>query len=483
MNLKVVSKFNLQFQGELQNRFGFDLKTFINSIALLTPEESHRINPYLFSQRFNIAPDIAVELFIQGAHLRLFEIIWNQLCPGCGGAEYSVPRIQDLKPSGTHCTICDLDIESNLDEQIEVYFQLSSEMIPKPWDVNQNPETFRSFFFSPNFVRSPELTTYSKERLVKISILAPGESVTLPFKPQTNAKLYRALSVKNHSQALLKVKPGGKTKIQLNLGVDGFAPQEAEISDQEVDLKITNQTSEKFPLTLIKTDFDILHSIIKQYPNQQKQFFTGRDLINCQTFRELFKFPELPKDFFMPTKSISVLFTDLQGSTELYSQLGDIHAYQKVRNHLDELISKARKHSGAVVKTMGDSVMATFSKPELALKAAFDILGGFSHSEINLQPKPLVRLGIHEGPALVVNSESQLDFFGQTINLTARIMEHVKAGEIGVSETFFSKPEIQLLLKSQALQNTSQICRFKGIESPCQIHVIHALSSAFKQVS
>lgn len=62
-------------------------------------------------------------------------------------------------------------------------------------------------------------------------------------------------------------------------------------------------------------------------------------------------------------RDLTLLFTDLKGSTELYDRIGDLNAYSQVQRHFERLLDVTVRHNGAVVKTIGDAVMAAFATP------------------------------------------------------------------------------------------------------------------------
>ena len=70
---------------------------------------------------------------------------------------------------------------------------------------------------------------------------------------------------------------------------------------------------------------------------------------------------------------IAIMFSDLKGSTELYDALGDVTAYNLVRDHFAFLLDRVQRNHGFVVKTVGDAVMAAFSRPDYAVRAALAI--------------------------------------------------------------------------------------------------------------
>src|SRR3546814_14358235 len=71
--------------------------------------------------------------------------------------------------------------------------------------------------------------------------------------------------------------------------------------------------------------------------------------------------------------SLAFLFTDLRGSTELYERVGDLAAFDLVRTHFGVLNEIVASEAGAVVKTIGDAVMATFPTPDRAIAAALSM--------------------------------------------------------------------------------------------------------------
>ena len=97
---------------------------------------------------------------------------------------------------------------------------------------------------------------------------------------------------------------------------------------------------------------------------------TAPEVISLQAFRDLFAEATLRPGDDAGVSQVALLFTDLQGSTALYERVGDAAAYNIVREHFALLAAIVRDHDGAVVKTIGDAVMASFSDPAQAVRAA-----------------------------------------------------------------------------------------------------------------
>ena len=102
---------------------------------------------------------------------------------------------------------------------------------------------------------------------------------------------------------------------------------------------------------------------------KRKPILTAKRILSNQTFRDLYKADNLTIDQRLKITSLTFLFTDLKGSTALYERVGDLAAFDLVRAHFHALLEIIAAEKGAVVKTIGDAVMATFIRPEHALEA------------------------------------------------------------------------------------------------------------------
>ena len=129
----------------------------------------------------------------------------------------------------------------------------------------------------------------------------------------------------------------------------------------------------------------------------------------------------LPAEGGLEFKGSTLLFTDLKGSTVLYERLGDLRAYELVRQHFAVLRSIAAAAGGSIVKTIGDAVMASFADPLAAMHAvtrmhqAIEQLG---EGELHL------KIGVHSGSCIAVELNDRLDYFGRTVNIAARVQGH-----------------------------------------------------------
>jgi class 3 adenylate cyclase len=134
-----------------------------------------------------------------------------------------------------------------------------------------------------------------------------------------------------------------------------------------------------------------------------------------------------------PDGTVTILFSDIEDSTGLNSELGDEAWVKLLADHDRLLHTYVDKHRGHVVKSQGDGYMVVFSTPELALRAALDIQHALSRTRQKtrrLRRTPLrVRIGLHTGTAV----ERDGDYFGRNVAMAARVAAMADGGEILVS--------------------------------------------------
>ncbi|HEX5363759.1 MAG TPA: adenylate/guanylate cyclase domain-containing protein [Gallionella sp.] len=129
----------------------------------------------------------------------------------------------------------------------------------------------------------------------------------------------------------------------------------------------------------------------------------------------------------------AVMFADVSGSTRLYEVLGDARAFAAIDACLDILRRLTEAHSGRVVKTIGDEIMAVFPDVMSAVQAACEMqLVMTARAPID-NTRVAIRVGLHFGP--VLESTGDGDVFGDTVNVAARMAGIANAGQIITTST------------------------------------------------
>jgi class 3 adenylate cyclase len=180
------------------------------------------------------------------------------------------------------------------------------------------------------------------------------------------------------------------------------------------------------------------------------QAATAADVTALQTFRDLFASEALRPGEELAVGSLTIAFTDLRGSTRLYRELGDAPAYGSVVGHFDVLRSAIADEGGALVKTIGDAVMAVFRRPVSSLRAVLAAQARLAAPEDGRRPLPL-KAGIHAGPCIAVTMNERLDYFGSTVNAAARIVGLSSGDDVVISGAVRTDPEVAELIAGQGL--------------------------------
>jgi class 3 adenylate cyclase len=206
---------------------------------------------------------------------------------------------------------------------------------------------------------------------------------------------------------------------------------------------------------------------------RRKPVLTATRLLTNQTFRDIYRTDTLAIGQRLKILSLTFLFSDLRGSTELYERVGDLTAFDLVNEHfrlLQEIIASER---GAVVKTIGDAVMATFETPDRAISAAIRMREAMSDLGAERQHQSLsLKMGVHEGSCLAVTLNAQQDYFGQTVNIASRVQGLAASRSIMVTESVLENAKARSLLESKGLAPVPRSVKLSGIADKVSVYEI-----------
>ena len=161
-------------------------------------------------------------------------------------------------------------------------------------------------------------------------------------------------------------------------------------------------------------------------------------------------------------QDIALLFTDLQGSTALYDRIGDLNAFALVQRHFERLREVTVGHGGTIIKTIGDAVMAAFLDPADAVRAAVAMLHEIDAFNRDLPGEGFIlKIGVHRGAAIAVTQNERLDYFGQTVNIAARVQDLAQAEEIYLSGEVRDAPGVQEILAPFTVER--QVAHLRGV--------------------
>jgi class 3 adenylate cyclase len=206
---------------------------------------------------------------------------------------------------------------------------------------------------------------------------------------------------------------------------------------------------------------------------RRKPILTAKRLLTNQTFRDIYRTDTLAIGQRLKILSLTFLFSDLRGSTELYERVGDLTAFDLVNEHFRLLQEIVASEQGAVVKTIGDAVMATFETPERAIAAAIRMREAMSDLGAERQHQSLgLKLGIHEGSCLAVTLNGQQDYFGQTVNIASRVQGLAASRSIVVTESVVENAHTRALLETNGLTSTRRSVALSGVADKVSVYEI-----------
>ncbi len=243
----------------------------------------------------------------------------------------------------------------------------------------------------------------------------------------------------------------------------GYQPEEAALAPGPVALEVENPTTVRGVLAILQAGADEEGEFLHFDP-----YLTGKHLLTSQTFKSLFRSEVVGGAQGLAIRNIALLFTDIRGSTALYQRIGDLNAFQLVQQHFDLLRETTVRHGGAIVKTIGDAVMAAYPDAALAVGAALDMRGAIERFNEGQPERPVsLKIGIHHGAAIAVTLNDDLDYFGQTVNIASRVQEMADAAEIWITDDVWRYPGVRALLEPYRAE--PRTAEFRGIERPMTV--------------
>src|SRR5665213_826380 len=424
----------------------------------------NRINALDFSRATGLDEERVISGFLHASRLGLFDLTWNVLCPGCGGVLDAHSTLKSLRTDDYQCGLCACGYEASVDEQVEVAFTVSPRARRiAAHEPNTLPlwEYFKQVFWSAGVDLDREtFESLTDEVTLDALELPAGEKAQLSL--QLPPQFIIVFEPVTHSARFIDVQ-GEPTKERQQLSLiynNAHAPVETTVMRPgPLRLSLDNQAGVRvLPVVFIAAE--ALHHLI----GKRKPFLTAKRMLSNQTFRDVFKADNLNIDQRLKITSLTFLFTDLKGSTALYERVGDLAAFDLVRAHFHALLEIISSEKGAVVKTIGDAVMATFVRPEHALAAGLRMRAAMETLNVERGTKDLVvKIGIHEGPCLAVMLNERQDYFGQTVNIAARVQGLSTSQAIHITGTVIGAPAVAALLDKEAITPIQKQAALRGI--------------------
>jgi class 3 adenylate cyclase len=389
-----------------------------------------RIRAYQLADEWHEDRRTVLGVCLLATRAGILDLQWDILCPHCRGAQVSESSLKDVS-SGVHCRTCRIDFTATFDRYVELTFRPNAAV--RRVDVTEY------------CIGSPERTPH----VVAQQLLHAGEVRKLNLPLEQGG--YRLRSLELSGALPLKVSSDGAQAVRLSVSDAGFDDEPVQIKEKS-ELELVNETSAEQLFILERTAWT-------------DQATTAAEVTALQMFRDLFSSEALRPGEQISVGTLTVLFTDLKNSTRLYREIGDATAFGRVMNHFDVLRKAIAEQDGAIVKTIGDAVMAVFRRPVAAVLAVRQAQKELANPA---DAKPLtLKAGIHTGPCIAVTLNDRLDYFGSTVNLAARLEGLSTGSDVIISGPMFDDPEVARLLNDGTVEAEAFDMSVKGFDEEC----------------
>lgn len=432
----------------------------------------NRINALAFADKHHLDQEKTIAALLHAARIGLFEMTWNVLCPGCGGVLDSGTTLKGVDQESYHCALCAAGYEPTLDEMVEVTFTVSPRVrriaAHEP-DLLPPMEYYRQIFFSSGVDLPEDFESRFGSSVLEMIELDPGERAFVSL--QLPAQFVIIFDAVTHSAQFIDV-TGEPTAERQNLSMvisPGHASNETlTLRPGPLRLTLENHTDRRVVPNVCVAG-DELHDLL----GRRRAFLTAKRLLTNQSFRDIYRTDTLDVDQRLKITSLTFLFTDLRGSTALYERVGDLAAFDLVRAHFRVLHEIVAAEAGAVVKTIGDAVMATFPSPDRAVAAALRMREAMLRLNAERGSEDLLlKIGIHEGPCLAVSLNDRQDYFGQTVNIASRVQGLADPNVILTTEAIVADSHVSEILHDRSINSVSRMEELHGIAREVKIFAL-----------
>lgn len=379
------------------------------------------LRPFEIARNWNLAKDQAIRFFLFATERGAFELDWQLQCPNCRVSKDRTSSLRTLVNS-FHCDLCGIDFDTDLAESVELRFRIHPRL------RNAHDEAY--------CLMGPYQSRHIREQVN----LAPGAKAMVPAFKDANLRV----------RVIGKQEKGVKPSMPLAQSLMRWNGAEW-LTQNSSRPEIVNEGPKA--VTIVVEDLQ-----------RDPDIVSAAYVTSLQSFRKLFGAEVLSVGASVAVKHLSFLFSDLKDSTALYQKVGDAVAFSRVQKHFGYLEDHLERFEGALVKTMGDAIMAVFSDPQRALDCAVAMqeeLDRFNTKE-KIDPPIVLKLGLHCGPSIAIENEGKIDYFGATVNYSARVQAQSVGGDIVLSSDF-AQAARELPRLSGQWNQSSFVTELKGI--------------------
>jgi class 3 adenylate cyclase len=415
------------------------------------------MRPFSLADKWRTDRYKTLEMFLQATKFGLLDLSWDTLCPECRGAKHTSHSLHDVTHD-SFCPACNISYEVDFARTIEATFQVNTAIkaVVRDEFCMGSPQNTPHILMQQNIAPG-------ESRTIKM-LIAPGHyRWRVPKFAARGSEIPRITlnmtESADNGRVILEASTKTKnTETTLIMAESGLTSTNNVVGAGVATLTLTNTTNEAQFVMLEQTQWS-------------DQATTAAEITSLQAFRDLFTGEVLRPGETINVERLAILFTDLKGSTALYTSVGDAPAFRRVMDHFSLLKEEVAKNHGALVKTIGDAIMAVFTDPVDAVKASLDILQRMETYNRENPDLPLIlKMGIHQGTCIAVTLNERLDYFGTVVNLAARLEGQSLGHDVVVSNSIYTDPVVEDFITQAALQQEDFTTTIKGFSESFSLH-------------
>ncbi len=417
--------------------------------------DCYKINVIRIARERGVSVRECLRAFLFATELGILDLNYDVYCPSCRGNTEYTKHLMGLRGGG-HCDFCTIDFGLDYLEQVEVTFTVNP-------NIRQLAiEQFSNRDDSGAGMHLCEILEREERKPTADEWFEPGESKSFTADLTEPSGYVFYLPGYHRTSAVISVSGEPREEVEtLKVRVDasgGLDPERIAIRPGPVEFVVDFHYPRGFPLLVMARTLP-------------KNWLSAAYVTSQQDFRDLFAGEFLAPGVSFSIRNTTLMFTDIRKSTELFEELGDSAAYALVQDHFQVMADIIRTREGGIVKTIGDAVMASFPVNRDAVAAACEIQRSFVGCPIKGRHIE-VKIGLHRGPTIAVTSNRNLDFFGRTVNIAARVQGKSGANELLVSDAVIDDPEVRTLLENERAATDTFTTSLKGIGDEFRLHSI-----------
>ncbi len=413
----------------------------------------------------NVPDDALADALITAASMEILIMEWCLVCRECTGIIHSVLRFSGYEGGTILCPFCNKQVAPDFQENVEIIFSPHPSLGFRKPDPFRTIHAYQDYCFSRSFVNGGILRYVASGLLLWYMPVGKGQKTSIPFRPSVGVE-YNCFSVDCHQLFRICCSPDAApaSRAEIVFLEEKNEPIPVLVSSVTETLVLTNLTGKRIGVSMLECgEWARFNKVFTEYPISASRRLMGSRILLNPLFIRHFGHQTLTDSFSFQVGRLGILFTDLKGSTALYSRLGDLGAYNLVGRHFDLLEKVVAENRGIVIKTIGDALMAVFHERLDAVRAAVQMHQAVDQDFGPMEAQPLqLKIGIHYGNVLAVNANQRLDYFGQAVNVAARVQNEAGGGEICLSDSVLDD-YCPAFLTESGWQGTVSRLQLKGL--------------------